>query len=131
MRITSCNDSYSVLTKLAHAQNRLDFIFNYFIYHSTDYDKQGLAAYKSFADYRLFEKGNVESLLAKTLVKERIHLYDGKVCPTMKEKTNDGMTLTLVFNNNNVFATFISSARFQMMVVERGSINNDSMTDFT
>ena len=70
-------------------------------------------------------------MLAKTLVKERIHLYDGKVCPTMKEKTNDGMTLTLVFNNNNVFATFISSARFQMMVVERGSINNDSMTDFT
>ena len=26
-------------------------IFNYLIYHTTDYDKQGLAAYKSFDDY--------------------------------------------------------------------------------
>ena len=28
-------------------------IFNYLIYHSTDYDNQGLAAYKSFEDYQL------------------------------------------------------------------------------
>ena len=27
-------------------------IFNYLIYHTTDYNKQGLAAYKSFEDYR-------------------------------------------------------------------------------
>ena len=40
-------------------------IFNYLIYHSTAYDKQGLAAYKSFEDYRLFEDGYVESLLTK------------------------------------------------------------------
>ena len=26
-------------------------IFNHLVYHSTDYDKQGLAAYKSFDDY--------------------------------------------------------------------------------
>ena len=33
-------------------------IFNFLIYHSTDYDKQGLVAYKSFDDYRLFGFGN-------------------------------------------------------------------------
>ena len=32
-------------------------IFNHLIYHATDYDKQGLAAYKSFEDYRLFQDG--------------------------------------------------------------------------
>ena len=39
-------------------------IFNHLIYHSTDYDKQGFAAYKSFDDYRLFNDGYVESLLS-------------------------------------------------------------------
>ena len=42
-------------------------IFNFLICHSTAYDKQGLAAYKSFDDYRLFEGGYVESLLTKRL----------------------------------------------------------------
>ena len=32
-------------------------IFNLLIYHATDYDKQGPAAYKSFEDYRLFQDG--------------------------------------------------------------------------
>ena len=36
-------------------------ISNYLIYHSTDYNKQGLAASKSFEDYRLFDEGYVES----------------------------------------------------------------------
>ena len=45
-------------------------IFNHLIYHSTDYDKQGLAAYKSFDDYRLFSDGYVESLLAVQLKQE-------------------------------------------------------------
>jgi hypothetical protein len=38
-------------------------IFNHLIYHSTEYDKQGLATYKSFDNYRLFYDGYVESLL--------------------------------------------------------------------
>ena len=42
-------------------------IFNHLIYSSTKYDKQGLAAYKAFDDYRLFEEGYVESLLTKPL----------------------------------------------------------------
>ena len=42
-------------------------IFNYLIYHSTDYDKQGLAAYQSFEDYRLFDDGYVKSLLTPHL----------------------------------------------------------------
>lgn len=37
-------------------------IFNHLIYHSTEYDKQGLASYKSYEDYRLFDDGYVESL---------------------------------------------------------------------
>ena len=65
-------------------------IFNYLIYHSTAYDKQGLAAYKSFEDYRLFEDGYVESLLTKTLANARLHVYVGKVRPAMKTKTDEG-----------------------------------------
>ena len=65
-------------------------IFNHLIYHTTDYDKQGLAAYKSFDDYRLFEEGYVESLRTKTLAAEGVHLYIGKVRPAMREKTDEG-----------------------------------------
>ena len=36
-------------------------IFNYLIYHCTDHDKQVLAAYKSFEDYRLIDDGQEES----------------------------------------------------------------------
>ncbi|XP_028413529.1 uncharacterized protein LOC114536365 [Dendronephthya gigantea] len=65
-------------------------IFNYLIFHSTAYDKQGLAAYKSFDDYSLFEDGHVESLMTKTLNNERLHVYVAKVRPAMKVKTDDG-----------------------------------------
>ena len=65
-------------------------IFNHLIYHTTDYDKQGLAAYRSFDDYRLFEEGYVESLRTKTLTGEGVHLYFAKVRPAMKEKTDAG-----------------------------------------
>ena len=65
-------------------------IFNYFIYHSTDYDKQGLAAYKSFEDYRLFDDGYVESLLTAQLNQEGVHVYVAKVRPFMKIKTDEG-----------------------------------------
>ena len=44
--------------------------FNYLIYHSTDYDRQILAAYKYFEDYRLFDDGYVESLLTAHLNQE-------------------------------------------------------------
>lgn len=65
-------------------------IFNYLIFHSADYDKQGLAAYKSFEEYRLFQDGYVESLLTETMSKEGVHFYMGKVKPAMKEKTDEG-----------------------------------------
>ena len=65
-------------------------IFNYLIYHSTDYDKQGLAAYKSFEDYRLFDDGYVESLLTVQLNQEGVHVYVAKVQPFMKIKTDEG-----------------------------------------
>ena len=59
-------------------------IFNYLIYHSADYDKQGLAAYKSDDD------GYVESLLTSHLKQERIRVYVASVRPFMKIKTDDG-----------------------------------------
>ena len=65
-------------------------IFNYLIYHSTDYDKQGLAAYKSFEDYRLFDDGYVESLQTAQLNLEGVHVYVAKVRPFMKIKTDEG-----------------------------------------
>ena len=65
-------------------------IFNHLIYHSTDYDKQGLAAYKSFDDYRLFNDGYVESLLSAPLKHEGVHVYIAKVKPFMKLKTDEG-----------------------------------------
>ncbi len=60
-------------------------IFNHLIYSSTEYDKQGLAAYKAFDDYRLFEEGYVESLVTKPLPMIGVHLYMGKVRPSMKK----------------------------------------------
>ena len=50
---------------------------------------KGLAAYKSFDDYRLFQDGYVESPLIKTLTSEGAHLYLGKVRPAMSEKTDE------------------------------------------
>ena len=65
-------------------------IFNHLIYHATDYDKQGLAAYKSFEDYRLFQDGYVRSLETLNLKEAGVHVYVGKVQPTMRAKTDDG-----------------------------------------
>ena len=65
-------------------------IFNHLIYHSSEYDKQGLAAYKSYENYRLFYDGYVESLLTIHRKDAGVHVYVGKVKPTMKDKTKDG-----------------------------------------
>ena len=65
-------------------------IFNHLIYHSTEYDNQGLAAYKSFDDYRLFNDGYVESLLTAQLNHEGFHVYVAKVRPFMKIKMDEG-----------------------------------------
>lgn len=65
-------------------------IFNHLIYHSCDYDKQGLASYKSYDDYRLFDDGYVESLSTTTLQECGVHVYVGKVKPTMRSKTDEG-----------------------------------------
>ena len=65
-------------------------IFNHLIYHSADYDKQGLASYKSYDDYRLFDDGYVESLSTTYLKECGLHVYVGKVNPTMRMKTDEG-----------------------------------------
>ena len=65
-------------------------IFNHLIYHSTDYDKQGLATYKSFDDYSLFNDSYMESLLTVQLKREGVHVYEAKVKPFMKLKTHEG-----------------------------------------
>ena len=58
-------------------------------YHSTNYDKQGLAAFKSYEDYSLFYDGYVESLLTNYHKEAQVHVFVGKVKPAMKEKTKD------------------------------------------
>ena len=69
----------------------MDFtIFNYLIFHSTDYDKQGLASYKSYDDYRLFDDGYVEFLSTVNFKECGVHIYVGKVHPTVRTKTEDG-----------------------------------------
>ena len=65
-------------------------IFNHLIYHSADYDKQGLASYKSYDDYRLFDDGYVESLSITYLKECGVHVYVSKVNPTMRMKTDEG-----------------------------------------
>jgi hypothetical protein len=60
-------------------------ISNHLIYTSAEYDKQRLAAYKAFDDYHLFEEGCVESLVTKPLPMIGVHLYKGKVRPSMKK----------------------------------------------
>ena len=60
------------------------------IYHSTDYDRQGIAAYKSYEDYRLFADGYVELLLTAQLNQEGVLVYVAKVRPFMIIKTDEG-----------------------------------------
>ena len=69
---------------------RLFDIFNHLIYHSTDYDKEQLAPYKSFGDHRLFNDGYVESLLTIQLKQDGVHIYVAKVKPFMKLKMDEG-----------------------------------------
>ena len=49
-------------------------IFNHLIYHLSEYDKQGLAAYKSYEQYSLFREGYVESLKACYLKEAGVHV---------------------------------------------------------
>ena len=67
-----------------------DIFNNHLIYHSSDYDKQGLASYNAYDDYRLFDDGYVEFLSTVTLKESGVHVYVGKVNPTMRTKTDDG-----------------------------------------
>ena len=67
-----------------------DIFNNHLIYHSSDYDKRGLASYKAYDDYRLFEDGYVEFLSTVTLKESGVHVYVGKVNPIMRTKTDDG-----------------------------------------
>ncbi|XP_028414141.1 uncharacterized protein LOC114537204 [Dendronephthya gigantea] len=87
------NDPFTMKTENNFVQSPpfgLYDIFNHLIYHSTVYDKQGLASYKSYDDYRLFVNGYVHSLQATTLQDCGVHVYVGKVQPSMKSTTDDG-----------------------------------------
>ena len=67
-------------------------IFNHLIYHATEYDKQSLASYKSFDDYRLFQDGYVRSLKTVSINDAGVHVYVGQVQPSMRTKTDGGKT---------------------------------------
>ena len=73
-------------------------IFNHLVYHSADYDKQALASYKSYDDYRLFDDGYVESLKTTYLKDCGVHVYVGKVQPAMRSKTDEGKNIILIYN---------------------------------
>ena len=83
-------------------------IFNHLIYHSTDYDKQGLAAYKSFDDYRLFNDDYVESLLTTQ------ELSDSSFFMNLSTRSCTDFTV----NHLKTFQTFLShtsNIRYQMI----------------
>ena len=83
-------------------------IFNHLIYHSTNYDKQGLAAYKSFGDYRLFNDGYVESLLTTQELSDSLFF--------MNLSTHSCADFTV--NHLKTFQTFLShtsNIRYQMI----------------
>ena len=65
------------------------------LYDITDYDKQGLAAYKSFDNYRFFNDGYVESLLTAQLNQEGVHVYIAKLRLFMKIKTDEERSTTI------------------------------------
>ena len=67
-------------------------IFNHLIYHATEYDKQSLASYKSFDDYRLFQDGYVRALKTVRINDAGVHVYVGQVQPSMRTKTDGGKT---------------------------------------
>ena len=58
-------------------------IFNHLIYRSSEYNKQGLAAYKSYEEYNLFPEGYVVSLKACYLKEACAHVYVGQVYPAI------------------------------------------------
>ena len=68
-------------------------IFNHLIYHATEYDKQSLASYKSFDDYRLFQDGYVRALKTVSINDAGVHVYVGQVQPSMRTKTDGGENL--------------------------------------
>ena len=63
-----------------------------FSYHATEYDKQSLASYKSFDDYRLFQDGYVRSLKTASISDAGVRVYVGQVQPSMQTKTDGGKT---------------------------------------
>ena len=65
--LTSEHEYVNVLTHRRYLVFSIFLTIWHLICSSTECDKQGLAAYKAFDDYRLFEEGYVESLLTKPL----------------------------------------------------------------
>ena len=89
-----CGNSWPISQKTMNDFNSsppfgLFDIFNHLIYHSTNYVKQGIAAYKSFDDSRLFNDGYMESLLTTQLKQEGVHVYIAEEKPFIKLKRDD------------------------------------------
>jgi len=71
--------SYAVLNDFTFHRLLAYTIYLTVIYNIVDYDKQELAAYKSLEEYRLFDEGYVDSLLATALATSGYALFVGKV----------------------------------------------------
>ena len=68
-------------------------IFNHLIMSKTEYDKDMLASWRSFDEYKLFKNGHVRSLQHKNIFDNddsKFHVIFGQVIPTQKEKTQEG-----------------------------------------
>ena len=68
-------------------------IFNHLIMSKTEYDKDMLASWRSFDEYKLFKNGHVRSLQHKNIFDNddsKFHVIFGQVIPTQKEKTHKG-----------------------------------------
>ena len=99
----------------------LDDIFNYLIYHSTDYDKQELAAYKSFNKYRLLSDGYVESLQTAQLNQKCFYVYIAKVPKQMKESST---TISGLFLRAEVQTEAVNSRQdVRVKGVEMGDVS--------
>ena len=72
-------------------------IFNHLVYHPSQYDRQGLAACKSYEDYRLYVDGYVESLVTKYEEKVGVRVYVGQVKLAMKKTKNGNSFYKLWF----------------------------------
>ena len=88
-------------------------IFNHLIVSKAEYDKEMLASWRTFDDYKLHQNGQVRNL-SGTIVYDnddsKFHIVIGSVLPTQRDKTPEGMkeyrSWFILSPNGSVFSAF-------------------------